>query len=161
MIEQQEPPSHAEAPSIARLPFVAINSDPDSDHFADGLSAELLNKLAAIRGLKVIGQTSSFYFKGKQEPLPTIAKTLKVNHILEGSVQRSGATLRITASLVDGRDGSQLWSRKFDRGFGDVFRFRKTSQRLWQQPCRCGCWIQTHSACALEAHQMPRRIGSM
>jgi TolB-like protein/DNA-binding winged helix-turn-helix (wHTH) protein len=125
VVEPQEQLSPRKAPSIAVLPFVDMSSDSDSEHFAAGLSAELLNKLTAIRGLKVIGQTSSFYFKGKQEPLSAIAKKLNVNHVLEGSVQRFGASLRITAQLVDATDGSHLWSQSFDRSFSDIFQIQE------------------------------------
>jgi TolB-like protein/DNA-binding winged helix-turn-helix (wHTH) protein len=113
------------APSIAVLPFVNMSADPDSEHFADGLTEEILGKLADIRGLKVIGRTSSFYFKGKQDTLPAIARTLNVNHVLEGSVQRSGERLRIAVQLVDATDGSHLWSQTFDRNFTDIFQVQQ------------------------------------
>lgn len=112
-------------PSIAVLPFVNMSSDAESEHFADGLSQELLNKLAGISGLKVAGRTSSFYFKDKQEPLPVIAQALKVSHVLEGSVRRSGERLRITAQLVGVGDGQPLWTQTFDRDLTDVFQVQE------------------------------------
>jgi len=118
-------PALPKEPSIAVLPFVNITSDPQSEHFADGLSQELVNKLAGISGLKVVGQTSSFYFKGKQELLPVIAQTLKVNYLLEGSVRSSGERLRITAQLIDAAEGSQLWSTTFDRDLTHIFQFQE------------------------------------
>jgi TolB-like protein/DNA-binding winged helix-turn-helix (wHTH) protein len=109
-------------PSIAVLPFVNLSPDEESEYFADGLTQELLDKLAGTRGLKVVGRTSSFHFKNKQEPLPVIAQALKVNHLLEGSVQRSGTRLRITAQLVNADGGAPLWSQTFDRDSTDIFQ---------------------------------------
>ena len=108
-------------PSLAVLPFVNMSPDKENEYFADGLSEELLSKLAGIRGLKVASQTSSFHFKGKHEPPAVIAKALQVNHLLEGSVRRSGTRVRITAQLIDARDGYHRWSQTFDREFTDIF----------------------------------------
>lgn len=112
-------------PSIAVLPFVNMSSDPESEHFADGLAQELLDKLAGISGLRVAGRTSSFYFKGRQESLPVIAQALNVSHVLEGSVRRSGERLRITAQLVGVGDGAPLWTQTFDRDLTDVFQVQE------------------------------------
>jgi TolB-like protein len=114
-----------ETPSIAVLPFVNMSSDPESEHFADGLSQELQARLAGISGLRVAGRTSSFYFKNKQEPLPVIAKSLNVSHVLEGSVRRSGEQLRITAQLVNSGGGTPLWSQTFDRELTDTFQVQE------------------------------------
>ena len=105
--------------SIAVLPFA--NLSEDSDHFADGLSEELLNVLARIPDLKVAGRTSSFEFKGRNEDLREIGNALGVEHLLEGSVRRSGDELRITAQLIKVDDGFHLWSDTFDRQLVDVF----------------------------------------
>ena len=91
-------------PSIAVLPFVNMSADKDQEYFSDGLSEELLNKLAGLKGLRVAGRTSSFHFKGKNENLRTIAGTLGVAHILEGSIRKSGDKVRITAQLIDACD---------------------------------------------------------
>ncbi len=107
--------------SIAVLPFVAMTVSKDDELFADGLSEELLNVLAGIKGLKVAGRTSSFYYKNKNEDLRKIAGALGVAHILEGSVRRSGETLRVTAQLIQADDGFHLWSETFDRADGDTF----------------------------------------
>ncbi len=117
--------SLAKQPSIAVLPFINMSSDEESEHFADGLSEEIAIKLAGIRGLTVIGRTSSFYFKGKRESLAVMAQTLKVNHLLEGSVRRSGTRLRITAQLIDAAEGSRLWSQTFDRNLTDIFKIQE------------------------------------
>jgi len=108
-------------PSIAVMPFVNMSSDPEQEYFADGLSEELLNKLARIKGLQVAGRTSSFHFKGRNEDLRVIGETLGVAHILEGSVRKSGDRVRITAQLVKSADGYHLWSKTYDRKFDDIF----------------------------------------
>jgi TolB-like protein len=105
--------------SIAVLPFV--NMSDDSDHFADGLSEELLNLLAKIPDLKVAGRTSSFAFKGRNEDLREIGEALDVQHVLEGSVRRSGSRLRITAQLIKVDDGFHVWSETYDREMADIF----------------------------------------
>ena len=108
-----------ESPSIAVLPFV--NMSEDSDHFADGLSEELLNLLARNPELKVAGRTSSFAFKDKLDDLRVIGDALGVNHVLEGSVRRSGDRLRITAQLIKVDDGFHLWTETYDREMADIF----------------------------------------
>jgi TolB-like protein len=86
--------------SIAVLPFVNMSSDKEREYFSDGLSEELLNLLAQVPQLRVIARTSSFSFKGKEADVATIAKALNVANVLEGSVRKSGDTIRITAQLV-------------------------------------------------------------
>jgi len=107
------------AQTIAVLPFV--NMSDDQDYFADGLSEELLNLLAKTPELKVAGRTSSFAFKGRNEDFQTIGDALKVAHVLEGSVRRSGNTLRVTAQLIKVDDGYHIWSETYDRKMEDVF----------------------------------------
>ena len=107
--------------SIAVLPFVNMSSDPEQEYFSDGLSEELLNLLAKIPSLKVIGRTSSFAFKGTSEDLRAIGKTLDVKTLLEGSVRKSGDHLRITAQLVNASDGAHIWSETYDRTMTDIF----------------------------------------
>jgi TolB-like protein len=116
-------------PSIAVLPFVNMSSDREQEYFSDGLSEELLNELANVPNLRVIGRTSSFAFKGKNEDLRTIGETLGVNHILEGSVRKSADSLRITAQLINPVDGSHLWSGTYDRKLGDVFEIQEDIAR--------------------------------
>jgi len=121
----QHAPAIPEIPSIAVLPFDNLGSDPEGEHFADGLSQELLVRLGGISGLRVAGRTSSFYFKGRQEPLSVIAESLNVSHVLEGSVRRSGERLRITAQLVDVGGGTPVWSQSFDREMTDTFQIQE------------------------------------
>jgi serine/threonine-protein kinase len=108
--------------SIAVLPFVDMSQGKDQEYFSDGLSEELLNLLAQLPQLKVIARTSSFSFKGKEADVATIARVLKVAHILEGSVRKSGNTLRVTAQLVRTSDSTHLWSQTYDRELTDVFK---------------------------------------
>src|SRR5436190_5749935 len=108
--------------SIAVLPFVNMSSDKEQDYFSDGLSEELLNQLAQVPQLRVIARTSSFSFKGKEVDVETIARTLNVANVLEGSVRKSANTLRVTAQLVRASDSSHLWSQTYDRDLTDVFK---------------------------------------
>ena len=125
-----ESPINGDAqPSVAVLPFVNMSSEPDNEAFADGLSEEVVNVLAGIEGLKVAGRTSSFYFKGKNEPAAVIAETLGVNHLLEGSVRWAGSKVRITAQLIKASDGFHLWSQTFDRDTKDVFAVQEEIAR--------------------------------
>ena len=111
----------AGARSVAVLPFVDMSQGKDQEYFSDGLSEQLLNALAQLPELHVAGRTSSFYFKGRNEDLREIGKKLNVATVLEGSVARSGDTLRITAQLINAADGYHLWSQTYDRKFTDVF----------------------------------------
>ena len=110
--------------SIAVLPFVDMSAAKDQEYFSDGLSEELLNLLAKIPELKVIGRTSSFSFKGKNEDLRSIAQKLGVAHLLEGSVRKDGNKIRVTAQLIRATDGSHLWSETYDRGLEDLFKLQ-------------------------------------
>jgi len=114
------PPLH----SIAVLPFVNMSGDPKQEYFSDGLTEELLNSLARINELQVAGRTSSFYFKGKDVDLGTVAHKLNVAAVLEGSVRRSAHTVRITAQLINAVTGFHLWSQTYDRDLGDVLKLQ-------------------------------------
>jgi TolB-like protein len=107
--------------SIAVLPIVNMSSDQENAYFVDGLTEEILNRLAQIKALKVPGHTSSFAFKNQNRDLRQIGAALGVAHALEGSVRKSGERLRITAQLVRTSDGYHLWSQVYDRKLDDVF----------------------------------------
>ena len=107
--------------SIAVLPFENMSGDKDNEYFSDGLTETLLHMLAQIPDLKVAARTSSFAFKGQNKSIQEIATALEVAHILEGSVQRAGDQVRITAQLIRASDGFHVWSKNFDREFKDVF----------------------------------------
>lgn len=115
------PAQYQRAPSIAVLPFADMSEAGDQGYFADGLSEELLSRLAQVPGLRVIARQSSFAFRDKDLTVPQIALKLDVSHVLEGAVRKSGDHLRISAELVRAADGSQLWSRAYDRTLEDVF----------------------------------------
>jgi TolB-like protein len=110
------PPPH----SIAVLPFVNISGDKEQEYFSDGLTEELLNSLSRINELQVAARTSAFYFKGEHVDLSTIAHKLNVASVLEGSVRRSGRTIRVTAQLNNAVTGFHMWSQTYDRDLGDV-----------------------------------------
>ena len=110
--------------SIAVLPFVNMSNDPNQEYFSDGLSEELLNLLSKVPELKVIGRTSSFSFKGKNEDLRIIGDKLGVAHILEGSVQKEGNKVRVTAQLIRTADGFHLWADKYDRDLEGIFKLQ-------------------------------------
>jgi TolB-like protein len=114
------PPAH----SIAVLPFVNMSGDKEQEYFSDGLTEELLNSLARVDELQVAGRTSSFYFKGEHADLATIARRLNVANVLEGSVRRSGNTVRITAQLINAVTGFHGWSQTYDRELGDVLKLQ-------------------------------------
>lgn len=106
--------------SIAVLPFVNMSGEAENEFFSDGVSEEILNSLARIDGMQVVGRTSSFQFKGKNEDLRTIGEKLGVASILEGSVRREGERARITAQLIRASDGIHLWSQTYDRTLKDT-----------------------------------------
>jgi TolB-like protein len=107
--------------SIAVLPFVNMSSDAEQEFFSDGITEEILNALASEKSLKVAGRTSSFAFKGKNDDLRRIGDALGVDHILEGSVRKVGAQVRITAQLIQVDTGFHIWSETYDRELTDVF----------------------------------------
>ena len=107
--------------SIAVMPFLNESGDPKDEYFSDGLSEELISALAQIGDLKVIGRSSSFRFKGKNEETRTIGEKLGVSALLEGTVRKQADRVRIVAELVSAADGSELWSQTFDRALKDVF----------------------------------------
>ncbi|MSR52805.1 MAG: tetratricopeptide repeat protein [Gemmataceae bacterium] len=109
------------APSLAVLPFRNMSSDAENEFFSDGLAEELINVLAKVEGLRVTSRTSAFAFKGKNEDFRKIGEQLNVLTVLEGSVRKSGARLRISAQLVNVTDGYQLWSETYNRELEDVF----------------------------------------
>src|SRR5581483_6759388 len=112
------PPAH----SIAVLPFVNMSGDAKQEYFSDGLTEELLNSLTQINGLQVAARTSAFSFKGTNTDIGTIARKLNVAAVLEGSIRRSGKTVRVTTQLVNALTGFHLWSHTYDRDLGDVLK---------------------------------------
>jgi TolB-like protein/DNA-binding winged helix-turn-helix (wHTH) protein/Flp pilus assembly protein TadD len=107
--------------SIAVLPFADMSPAKDQEYFSDGLAEQLINDLARVSGLKVVGQSSAFQFKGKNEDLRDVGRKLGVANVLEGSVRREGDHVRITAELIKANDGFQLWSQTYDLEITDIF----------------------------------------
>jgi serine/threonine-protein kinase len=113
--------SELPAKSIAVLPLLNESGDPKDEYFSDGLSEELIAALAQIKGLKVIGRSSSFRFKERKEESKTIGEKLGVGTLLEGTVRKQGERVRIVAELINAADGIELWTRTFDRELKDIF----------------------------------------
>ena len=116
--------------SIAVLPFVDMSPAKDQEYFTDGMSEELLNLLSKIQGLKVISRTSSFSFKGKNLDVRKIGENLGVANILEGSIRKSGNIIRITAQLIEVKNGAHLWSETYDREMKDVFALQDEISKM-------------------------------
>ncbi len=117
----QIPPDQEHIKSVAVLPFKDMSPQRDQDYFCEGLSEELINALTKVKDLKVAARSSSFSFKSKDEDIREIGKILNVGTVLEGSVQKSGNQLRITAQLINVSDGYHLWSERFDRTMDNIF----------------------------------------
>jgi serine/threonine-protein kinase len=114
-------PGRAKRFSIAVLAFSDLSPERDQEYFCQGLAEELINTLAAVRGLRVLARTSAFAIQGQGLDVREIGRRLGVDTVLEGSVRKSGRRLRVTTQLVDASEGYQLWSKKFDRDLDDVF----------------------------------------
>jgi len=107
--------------SIAVLPLQNLSADKEQEYFSDGLAEEVITLLSQVAGLKVIARSSSFAFRGKDDDVRRIAAALGVTHVLEGSVRRAGARVRVTTQLVAAADGRQVWSERYDRELSDIF----------------------------------------
>jgi adenylate cyclase len=121
VVLQNSPPATGILRSIAVLPFSNISADAANEYFCDGLAEELLNALAKVERLKVAARTSAFAFKNKDASVSEIARSLNVDSILEGSIQKNRDRVRITVQLVDTANGYHLWSERFDRVMDDIF----------------------------------------
>jgi TolB-like protein/DNA-binding winged helix-turn-helix (wHTH) protein/Flp pilus assembly protein TadD len=111
----------ARAPSVAVLPFVDMSAGRENEYLADGIAEEILNLVAQVPAVTVIARSSSFAFKGQNADIATIAKTLNVTHVLEGSLRKSGNEVRITARFVDATTSAELWTATYDRELDDLF----------------------------------------
>jgi len=115
--------------SAAVLPFVDLSPRHDQDYFSDGLTEELITTLSQVSGLRVAARTSSFQFKGESTDVHEVGRKLGVQAVLEGSVRKSGDRLRVSAQLIDARDGYQLWAQSYDRKLADVFAVQEDLAR--------------------------------
>jgi serine/threonine protein kinase len=118
-----------EPPSIAVLPFENLSPDPENAFFADGLTEELIADLSNIQGLRVISRTSAMRYRDSSKSLPEIAAELKVRYVMEGSVRRSGNSLRITAQLIEAATDAHLWAEKYGGTLDDVFDIQEKVSR--------------------------------
>ncbi|HEX3235724.1 MAG TPA: protein kinase [Gemmatimonadales bacterium] len=123
------PAGAAPAASAAVLPFVDLSPERDREYFSDGLTEELITTLSQVPGLRVAARTSSFQFKGQSVDLHEVGRRLDVGAVLEGSVRRSGNRLRVSAQLINVKDGYQLWSESYDRDLADVFAVQEDVAR--------------------------------
>jgi adenylate cyclase len=121
-VEPRAQASRDRPTSIAVLPFINLSSDPEQEYFSDGLSEDLMSRLARFEDLLVTARTSSFAFKGRTQDIATIGAQLGVEHVLEGSVDKAGSRLRIRASLIETTGGKRLWTDSYERELGDIFQ---------------------------------------
>lgn len=108
-------------PSIAVLPFTNLSSDPEQEYFADGLVEDIITGLSRSKTLFVIARNSTFTYKGKSVDIKRVGRELGVRYVLEGSVRKAGARIRVTAQLIDSATDAHLWADKFDRDLEDIF----------------------------------------
>jgi adenylate cyclase len=113
--------SFSGTPSIAVLPFQNMSSDVEQDYFCDGLVEDIITTLSKVAGLRVIARNSTFVYKGHSVDVREAAKQLGVRYVLEGSVRKTGNRIRITAQLIDAKDGAHLWAERYDRAVDDIF----------------------------------------
>ena len=116
-----EPPAHL---SIVMLPFANLSGDPGQDCFADGITENLTTELSRVRDSFVIARNTAFTYKGKSVDAKEIGNELGVRYVLEGSVQRDGARVRVNAQLIDADSGAHLWADRFDEDVADLFKLQ-------------------------------------
>ena len=121
VIEKVSLASSNDEKSVAVLPFINMSDQAENEYFSDGISEELLNVLVRVKGLRVPSRTSSFTFKGSDKKLAEIGRELQVDHILEGSVRKSGDRIRVTAQLIEVSTDTHIWSETYTRQLDDIF----------------------------------------
>jgi TolB-like protein/DNA-binding SARP family transcriptional activator len=121
VLSNEQAPPLPDRPSIAVLPFANPSGDPEQEFFADGMTEDTITGLSKFRWLFVIARNSSFSYKGKSPDVRDVARDLGVRYVLEGSVRRGGARLRITAQLIDAETGNHIWAERYDRELADIF----------------------------------------
>src|SRR5436853_516051 len=110
-----------ERPSVAVLPFVNMSGDPEQEYFSDGITEDIITDLSKVSGLFVVARNTAFTYKGKHVDVQEVAKRFGVNFILEGSVRKAGARVRVTGQLINGKDNRHLWADRYDRDLTDIF----------------------------------------
>jgi len=129
VFRRMEGPRAAPLASAAVLPFADLSPQKDQEYFSDGLTEELITTLSQVPGLRVAARTSSFQFKGQNPDVHEVGRKLDVGAVLEGSVRKSGSRLRVSAQLINVKDGYQLWSESYDRDLADVFAVQEDVAR--------------------------------
>jgi adenylate cyclase len=119
--EVEMPAARRDKPSIAVLPFTNMSGDPEQEYFSDGITEDIITDLSKISSLSVIARHTAFTYKGKAVKVESVGKDLGADFILEGSVRKAGARVRVTGQLADARDGAHLWAERFDRDLTDIF----------------------------------------
>src|SRR6478672_6995494 len=114
-------PTGQERPSVAVLPFVNMSGDPEQEYFSDGITEDIITDLSKVSGLFVVARNTAFTYKGKHVDVQEVAKRLGVNFILEGSVRKAGARVRVTGQLINGKDSGHVWADRYDRDLTDIF----------------------------------------
>jgi adenylate cyclase len=114
-------PQHNLRAAICVLPFVNMSGDPDQEYFSDGITEDIITDLSKVSALAVTSRNSAFVFKGKPVDVPKVARELKVDHVLEGSVRKAGGRVRITAQLVNASSNDHVWAERYDRDLNDIF----------------------------------------
>ena len=142
----------ADSPSIAVLPFRNLDHDPGSEYFGDGLTEEVINTLAHVKGLRVAARTSSFAFKSRDMDIREIGKTLGVTAVMEGSVRHSADHVRVTAQLINVADGYHMWSEAFDRKLDDIFKIQEEISQAIAEHMLTGMKITPRASFAIK-HQ--------
>ncbi len=125
LLEEPEPTKmpaqKREKPSIAVLPFTNMSGDPEQEYFSDGITEDIITDLSKISALSVIARNTSFTYKGKAVKVQAVGKELGADFILEGSVRKAGARVRVTGQLIESKDGTHVWADRFDRDLTDIF----------------------------------------
>ena len=174
-------------PSIAVLPFVNMSGDPKQEFFSDGITEDIITALSKIPKLFVIARNSTFTYKGKPVKVKQVSEELGVRYVLEGSVQKSGDRVRITAQLIDALSGHHLWAERYDRDLEDLFALQdevtlkilmamqvkltegetsltKTSEKYFRGKQGLDCYLKVFEAdyylqmASIEGNNMARRI---
>lgn len=153
--------------SICVLPFLNMSGDPEQEYFSDGITEDIITDLSKISALSVVARNTAFTFKGQSQPIPKIARSLDVTHVVEGSVRKAGGRVRITAQLVDGMAGDHVWAERYDRDLTDIFAIQDEISKaivealqltLLPKEKRAIEQRQTQSAAAYDLYLLARKL---
>ena len=147
----------SDKPSVAVLPFATLGGDPEQDYFADGMAEDIVAGLSRIKWLFVVARSSSFAYRGKAVDLKQAGRELGVRYLVEGSLQRSGNRVRISARMIDAATGGQLWAERFDRPLDDIFSLR-TKSRSCGRSDRAQPAPRGSRTCPAQATRQSRRL---